>query len=199
MNPELSRELKLIKQRLDDLEQNRREVPLGLSLAAYQALTGSAADVTFDTIPTGFRHLKIICQARTDVSAENDGIILRFNADSGSSYDWQRLGANSTTVTGLSTIATTSIQVGQTEGANSRGDNFSPTEIMIYGYNRTDNEKWIMSRNAAFGDASVITDLFVQTRAGRWRNTAAITFIRLFPLVGPNFVAGSEFQLYGVR
>lgn len=200
MNPELSRELKLIKKRLDDLEQNRREVPLGLSLIAPpQILSGAVASVTFSDISQGYSHLTLVCQARTSVAAETDVILLRFNGDTGSNYDAQVFSVIDGTLLGVAGRAATSIGLGRCEGANSRASNFSPTQAKIFGYSLTDREKWLQALSASFGDVSADADLREEYRTGRWRSTAAITSITLLPNTGPNFVAGSEFQLYGVR
>lgn len=198
MNPELSRELKLIKQRLDDLEQNRREVPLGLSLAGTQ--TGSGTSISFSDISQSYRHLLLIGSVRSSVAAETDGLLMQFNGDTGSNYDWQRMSANNAALSGAVGRATTSIQVGAIEGANSRADSFSPVLAYIYLYSQgATYEKYTTSYNTFFGNVSADADMFLQLRGGRWRSTAAITSITLLPATGPNFVAGTGFQLYGVR
>lgn len=194
---ELQRQLTLLTRRVDELV--KPEVPLGLSLISSQILSGTAATVTFSSIPQSFRHLTLICQARTDAAAEADNIQLRFNADSSAIYDRQRLSANNTTLSGAAARAGTADQIGVCEAANSRASNFSPTHTYIYGYTRTDAEKNTLSHSSVFGDVSADTDLQIQFRAGRWRSTAAITSITLLPLTGPNFVSGSRFELYGVR
>lgn len=192
-------ELNRLKARLEGLERKQPEVPLGLSLVSSQTLSGSVTTVTFSTIPQGFRHLRLICQIRTDVAAENDGILLRFNGDTAGNYDWSRLNIIGTAVTATVARAATSIQVGLGEGANSRASNFSPTLAHIFGYTRTDNEKWVLSQNTAFGDVSADGDLILQERSGRWRSATAVSSITLLPLTGTNFVSGSRFDLYGVR
>jgi hypothetical protein len=199
MNPDLAREITLIKRRLDEIERGRLEVPLGLSLTSSQTLSGSVTTVTFSSIPQGYRHLLLICQARTDRAAEVDGVLIRFNGDSTAIYDRQSLTANNATLTGAAARAQTSIQIGAGEAANSRASNFSPTEATIYDYASTATEKWTLSQNANFGDVSADADLFWRSFAGRWRSTAAITSITILPNVGPNFVSGSIFQLYGIK
>jgi len=192
----LLREVGQLKREVANLR--KPEVPLGLSLIEPQILSGSAASVTFSAIPQTFRHLHLICEARTDLAAEADNVLLRFNADSGANYDRQRLTVNNATLSGASARAGTSDQIGVCEAANSRASNFSPVQTRIYGYTRTDAEKWTLSHSASFGDVSADADLQIQFRGGRWRSTAAITSIVLLPATGTNFVSGSRFQLYGI-
>ena len=174
------------------------ELPLGLSLIDLQA--GSGTSIAFSSIPQGFRHLMLIGAVRSSASAENDGLILQFNGDTGSNYDWQRMTANNTTLSGSVGRGVTSIQIGAIEAANSRAASFSPVHAYIYLYaNGTTYEKYTLSQNTMFGDVSADADMFVQLRGGRWRSTAAITSITLSPTTGPNFVANSGFQLYGIR
>lgn len=187
---QIERELKELKK--------QPETPLGLSLIATQS--GSGTSIAFSDISQNYRHLMLIGNARSSVAAENDGLLLRFNGDTGSNYDWQRMTANNATLSGAVGRGVTSIQVGAIEGANSRGDSFSPVHIHIYLYSQAAvYEKYTISHNVFFGDVSADADMFFQSRGGRWRSTAAITSITLLPLTGPNFVGGSGFQLYGVR
>lgn len=193
---ELVRQLTLLTRRVDELV--KPEVPLGLSFISEQVLTGTVASVTFSSIPTGFRRLLLIAQARTSAVVEADAVLLRFNGDTAGNYDRQSLTGNSATASAGGSRAQSSIQIGSCEAANSRASNFSPVSVEIFGYTGN-GEKWILSRSAVFGNVSADADLFLQVFAGRWRSTAAITSITLLPGTGPNFVAGSEFQLYGVR
>lgn len=174
------------------------EFPLGLSLIDVQSSSG--ATLSFSSIPQSFRHLMLVGSVRSSVSAENDGLLLQFNGDTGGNYDWQRLTANNATLSGAVGRGVTSIQVGAIEGANSRANSFSPVHIYIYLYAQSATyEKYTLSQNTFFGDVSADADMFLQLRGGRWRSTAAITSLSLAPLVGPNFVASSGFQLYGIR
>lgn len=171
---------------------------MGMSLIDLQA--GSGISIAFSDIPQSYRHLMLIGNVRSSVVAENDGLLMQFNGDTGSNYDWQRLTVNNATVTGAVGRGVTSIQVGAIEGASSRAASFSPVHIYIYLYSQAASyEKYTLSQNTFFGDVSADADMFYQSRGGRWRSTAAITSITLMPLTGPNFVAGSGFQLYGVR
>lgn len=198
MNPnDIAREITLIKRRLDEVERGRGEVPLGMSLVAETVLSGSVTIVTFSDISQSYRDLILTIQGRTDVAAEADAVLIRLNGDTGGNYDQQRITANHTTLSGLASRAGTSFAV-SADGANARASNFTASTFRIFGYTRTDAEKWAHSHTNNFGDISADTDLAITLRSHRWRNTAAITSITLLPLTGPNLVSGSRFTLYGV-
>jgi len=193
---ELVKQIADVQKRVDGLI--KPEVPLGLSLISESVFTGSATFVAFGSLPQGFRNLMLVVQARSDQASETEGVLVQFNGDASAAYDWERLTSNSATVAGLATRAATSIQFGLCEGANSRASNFSPTFGYVFGYALTTAEKWTISANATFGDVSADADLFLQIRAGRWRNTAAVQQVTFLPVTGPNFVSGSRFQVYGI-
>ena len=171
---------------------------LSNAFIAETVLAASAASVTFSNIPQGFRHLLIYSLGRSDAVLEADTLVIRFNNDSGSNYDVQRLTAGSTTVSAAATRATASSFIGQLEAANSRPANFAQSSILILGYSNSAIEKSAIGTGTIFGNTDADTDLFIVTRSLRWRNTNVITSIVIVPANGPNFVTGSSFQLYGI-
>lgn len=202
---------KVLQQLADEIALLKREVArlklaeapatsdLGLSLITVAA-TGANPSVTIPVTPQNYRHLLLMGQTRSSAAAENDGLLMQFNGDTGNNYDWQRLTANSTTLSGAVGRGVSSVQIGAIEGANSRADSFSPVQAYIYLYSQgVTYEKYCMAYNTFFGDVSADTDMFVQLRGGRWRNTDAITSITLLTSSTSNFVAGSGFELYGIR
>jgi hypothetical protein len=141
----------------------------------------------------------VFAQPRSSVAAEIENVLLRFNADSGSNYDAERLLANGVTASASVTgRATSGSFIGVCEGANSRAANFGGMVVFIPGYQRSDAEKIALGLSMAFGDASADADLFTNFQVLRWRNTNVVTSIVLLPATGPNFVSGSRFQLYGI-
>lgn len=169
-----------------------------LTLISETQLDSSVATVTFAEISNIFRNLMLTLQVRTDRVSEIDNVDLRFNGDSGANYDSQTVRGRDVLAIGQNTIAGTEATVGLAEAANSRANNFSPSLITIFSYTKTDREKWIITSSTKFGDVSIGTDMDVRVRSLRWRNVSAITSISLMPRVGPNFVSGSIFQLYGI-
>lgn len=171
---------------------------LSNAFIAETSLTSSIASVTFSNIPQGFRHLILITQMRSDQATENENLALRFNNDSSATYDLQSLIGNSATPSSGAARAGTSLLIGGGDGANARANSFAPSLSFIFGYSRSDIEKRTLSFTSFFGDLSADADMFAIFRAGGWRNKNVVTSIVLFPNIGPNFVSGSRFQLYGI-
>jgi len=168
---------------------------------AQSTLTGTAASVTFSSIPDDFRTLVLVCQLRTDRVAELDSVHLRFNGDSGNNYDRYQVFFNAGATTyspsrGISAIQSLWI----CEAASSRASNFSAGITYLPGYKQTDRDKWaIAGLSEAYGDVSADNDMYLRYGSGRWRNNNAITSITILPDIGPNFVADCVLQLYGIR
>jgi len=161
-------------------------------------LTGSEASVTFSTIPGTYRSLVLQCQARTDRAAEGDEIGLIINTDAGNNYDRIQTTTVHGAATGSAGRAEAVMFLGPPEAANSRASSFSVITAKFVGYALTDREKYVIAHGGRMGDVSADTDLYIIGRYLRWRSTAAITTLALSPTVGPNFVSGSRFTLYGV-
>lgn len=168
-------------------------------LISETVLGAPAASVTFAAIPGTYRSLMIHTQGRSDRAAESDSLIVRFNADAGNNYDWMQHYASTGAHIVQAFRAQSKIQSVDISAANGRANNWTTGWALIIGYALADREKWLISPTAAvFGDVSADTDLIMRQLTGRWRNTAAITSILLLPNVGPNFVTGSRFTLYGI-
>lgn len=166
-----------------------------MSLISETVLSVAAASVTFTSIPQGFRHLMMMAQVRTDQASELDTVIFRFNGDTGSNYDYSAIQNGTFSATSR---AVTFIVAGFSEAANSRANCFSLVQTYISAYARNDMEKYTSSYGGAFGNLSADADLFYIYAYGHWRSFAPITSITILPTPGPNFIALSRFQLYGI-
>ena len=168
------------------------------NLITSTTLSTSTASVTFSSLPTTFTDLLIKCSTRSDQPSVLDLVIGTFNGSSASNYDNYSLignGANSVSNRGLSQPY---MRFGYTDG-NSAGSNiFGATEIYIPNYQSSTNK--IASGFSGSGNNSTsAADAFVTMYATRWALTSAITSITISPINGPNWIAGSTFQLYGIK
>jgi hypothetical protein len=155
---------------------------------------GGAASVTL-TVPTGYRQLIVYWAARCDNgSAQLLG--LRMNADTGANYDSQIVTTASTTTTGVTVIAGTSIRVGVVTPTASPASSFNMGEFKVPYYDLTTMHKFVTG-NMARADQHSSGNVYTETIAGKWRNTAAITSLTLLPAAG-NFIEHSRFTLYGL-
>lgn len=170
--------------------------PQGLVKIAEQSLSGTAASVTFSSIPATFRALRIVTQARGDFAATSIAWGLRFNADSSAVYNFQQLLVSGTSVTASQAQSETRGYLGEISASTAPAGAPANHEITIANYAGT----------TLWKQATTTMTMTTGTGAGGmhsrqlgtlWRNTAAITSITLLPDSG-NFISGSNFTLYGM-
>jgi hypothetical protein len=150
---------------------------------ATQTLVSAASSVTFSSIPSTYTDLVLIVNsART---ASNDSVSLEFNGDTGSNYSRLLMyGTGSSAATFRESNATL-IEIGVQDTSNC-------TNIFnVINYANTTSNKSVVARANATG-------VRVSYGIGVWRNTSAITSIKL-ATGGSTFIAGSTFTLYGIK
>ncbi len=194
----LVREVAELKRRVGHLETLERE---GSFVALdKEELTVAAPSVTLNcdsTISAAYIALKIVMYVRTDRATTFDQIAVRFNSDTGANYDFlvSQISHSGVLAT-AETIATNAIQI-LCVGDTAPADVFSGHEMIIPDYAGANEKSFrvIGERKVAESTGS----LHIVDGAGWWRNTDPITKIDLTPLVGPNFIAGSRFYLFGLK
>lgn len=167
-----------------------------LSRIDVQALGADAGSVTFSSIPASYEHLMIVWTAR-GTDGGNPNINMQFNGDTGANYDRELVIGVGATVTSAPDIAQASITIaGAMPGSGAAAGAAASGRITIMSYARTTFHK---SAVCDFSDlrGTVSSDALAGLTGGRWRNTAAITSVNLFPSAS-NFLAGSVFSLYGL-
>jgi hypothetical protein len=153
---------------------------------ATVTLGSAAASVTFGSIPTTYRDLIIVTDTLNSSGSEN--MKMRFNSDTGGNYSMIGLRGNGSSP---SSGSLSNQSVGYADNlAFGDASNRHNHIIQFLDYSTTDKHKTFLSRasNASRGVDSI---------AGRWASTSAITTIRLFYEVG-NITSGSRFDLYGI-
>jgi hypothetical protein len=159
---------------------------------ASQTLGSDTATVSFTSIPATWTDLILVGWVQSTRADNLEGIILRFNSDDGTNYSITKL-------TGNGSSAASERQSSTSDGAwQITGGN--PTEratvfAHIQSYANTNVYKTSL---VGSGIASVSSAL-VTRGVHLWRSTAAITSVRLLPVVGPNLKSGSTFALYGIK
>jgi hypothetical protein len=152
---------------------------------ATRTLTGTAASVTFSSIPATYRDLVVVYRG-TSANTGIGSFTMRFNSDAATNYSYMLMDANAAGVTSP-TNSFTSAVAGLTISSS---QNISIAHIMDY--SATDKHKTVIARGNAMGDS------FVRVVASRWANTAAITSILCRTDQGSNFNSGATFSLYGI-
>jgi hypothetical protein len=164
---------------------------------ATQLLSSTAATVTFDNIPQGYKHLQLRQMARLNVSDLGTEITrLRFNDDSSASYS-QHAVYGTRSAAGASAAAS---QTMTNSGALLQRSNntlvftVGITDILDY----SNINKYKTVRTLTGGDDNTDGG-WLGIYSGLWQNTAGITKIVLTPTAAINFGVNSRFSLYGIR
>jgi hypothetical protein len=148
---------------------------------ATVTLGSSASSVTFSSIPATYRDLILVFDG---TATANSVVNFRYNGDSGANYYRVGMEGDGTTASSYFGTDATSLRVINWRTARSNAIH------QIMDYSATDKHKTSISRGNP-------TDVGVQSAAGRWASTAAITSIAL-TLDANQFAAGCTFSLYGI-
>jgi hypothetical protein len=158
---------------------------------------GSAqASVTFSSIPNTYKYLVVLFSVRSSDQASANNIIVRFNGDSGSNYDYRQLYSASSVGTDAA-AATTGIVVGAFTPTSGPTGAFSPGTFTIFDYASTSKGKAI-SGTSGRSDTTSAANQNVNVHYGFWRTTgSAVTSLTVLPAAG-NLATDCRFTLYGV-
>lgn len=181
-------------------QQGRGGGPVGAYDAlATVTLSASASSIVFAGIPAGYQHLQLRIFARSDHPsfAGVDGN-LTFNGDTGANYSWHYLLGFGTGITSSGSANQSNIVPGIiASGGGSPANVFAASIIDILDYASTTKNKTTRALDGLEPNQSSGRDL--RLSSGSWRNTAAITSLRLVTSPSQNFIANSSFALYGVK
>ena len=160
-------------------------------------LTGTQASIEFTSIPSTYSHLQIRLMARSNRSAVvNDSFHLQFNSDTGSTYNNHYLNGDGSSAAAGAETSVTNISLYRIAGAGAGTNTFGVSVIDILDYKNTN--KYTTVRGLSGIDNNGAGN--VSLGSGLWRNTAAITSIKLFPNNGSSsFVQYSTADLYGIK
>jgi len=164
---------------------------------ATTLLASSATNVTFSSIPQGYKNLQIRIIARGDTSGYNDtSVLMQLNGDTGSNYSFHGLGGDGSASTYAFGSATqTNANIGGVSAAAGLASSFGVLVTDILDYSNVYKFKTVRS----LGGADRNGNGTVYLHSGLWQNTAAITSIKIYPGNSTNWVANSRFSLYGIK
>jgi hypothetical protein len=152
--------------------------------------TGSSAVIDFTTIPQTYTDLVLVVQATTPSGATT--LATRFSTDNGSTFDantnYSRtfLYGDGSSAASARNTSISSAYLGSIETST-----ITTYIVQFMNYSNTTTYKTLLARaNNTSWTAAGIVDL--------WRNTAAISGIRLLNLDGFNFSSTTTATLYGI-
>lgn len=156
-----------------------------------QALSASASSINFNNIPTTkngrtIRDLVLVMQAG---ATANSNWYVRFNGDTGSSYNYIILGGNGTTI-GATTSSSLTYFFPNYFDTLDNTLNYQASLHML-DFAKTDKNKTVLTRTNKPGNG-------ISAGAARWASVNAITSITITVDVN-QFIAGSRFALYGIE
>ena len=148
--------------------------------------------VTFSGLGSysAYKHLQIRLVARESVAADQGGVVVQFNADTGNNYYNHALEGNGSSVSSLG-FDSTSIRTFSALGNTSTASAFGAGVLDILDF--SSSSKRTTLRALTYGWYG-----YIYLSSGLWNNTAAITSIRLAGVYG-GFKTGSRFSLYGIK
>ncbi len=168
-------------------------------LLETQVLGTAVASVTFSSLSTysNYQHLQIRYVARSSQANEYAGISMTFNSDTASNYSWHGLKGDGGSVSSSGVANSSAVETYQWEmpGASNAANIFGAGVYDILDLFETTKNKtvrWFGGRGAVN-----TADKQIVLGSGAWRNTTAISSIRL--ATSATFVVGSRFSLYGIK
>ena len=157
---------------------------------ASQTLTSAVTDITFSSISGAYTDLVLL--ASIAQSAGGGGFRFQFNSDTGSNYSTTELGSYEGTVYLAKPANATGGYLTYNSGVPLNA--FQPAIINFMNYSNTTTYKTTLAHLGNTSDNGRGIDV----TANLWRNTAAITTIKMY-MSANNFIVGSTFSLYGIK
>jgi len=165
------------------------------SIATVSVGSGGAANVEFTSIPATFTHLQIRGIAKDDNTGSLDNLQMQYNGDTDANYKSHFLYGNGSVVgAGVGGGDSTMLGARVTGGNASYANIFGVFVIDILDYANTN--KYKVHRSLSGHDENGLGEVFFES--GLWRNTNAITSIKLYAQ-DFNWKQYSQFALYGIK
>jgi hypothetical protein len=173
-----------------------------ISTAAFESiqtitLSTAASNITFNSIVGTYKSLQIRYLAKTSRALVNDSAKIEINGDTTTTnYRSHSLNGDSANVYAETTA--NAIALGGFPG-NTNASMFGVGVLDFIDYSNTSKYKTIRSFEGFDQNSPASGNKWIGIDSGLWMSTAAITSIKITPNIGPNFVTGSTFALYGIK
>ena len=159
-------------------------------ISAVTVGAGGAASIDFSSIPSTYTDLLLKISGRSNTSAIDDNLYIKFN-NSSTSFTFRYLQGNGSSAYS----ATASLNyIGTISAASATSSTFGNAEIYLPNYagsnNKSISNDTVAENNASSSSATLTATL--------WSNTAAINQVTVLPASG-SFVQYSTAYLYGIK
>lgn len=165
----------------------------------------NSASITFSSIPSTYRDLRLIVNYATDVTGNFNGTVrMQLNNDTASNYTfqyWNSENANTPTMGTGSGQAHVTLGSGGPSASNN-SSNRNPIDVYFSEYANTSIRKngvtnnWGGGVSDSGGSSSGNPYNYVYAAAWEWFNTSAISTIKVYP--STNNFTNATFHLYGI-
>jgi hypothetical protein len=157
----------------------------------------SSNTVGFTSIPQIYTHLQVRGIIRGGVAATGfHQAYVQLNLDTGNNYSTHYLSGDGSSGSSSNTVSSNYITVAAIPGTNNTASVFSSMVLDIFDY--TNTNKFKTTRSLAGADENGAG--YCWFSSGNWRNTNAITSLKLYANNGSAvFAQYSSFALYGVK
>lgn len=156
--------------------------------------TGTA-QIVFSGIPDSYTNLKLVLVARGTRVDNSTNVLMYFNGDTGTNYNYQYFIAYGASTTANESLNKISMYLGAMPTALSPGPAASQFNVDLSGY-RTPFNKTMWSSNVDYYSYSAGYQKQT-TYSGYWKDVSPITSIHLYPQYG-GFASGTVAVLYGM-
>jgi hypothetical protein len=170
----------------------------GMKLISEQILASPALPITFSSIASTYRDLKLIINARSNGGAyETDSLLLTLNGDTGNNYAYQVLDVINTTVQGSNSYSQPSFYGGSYPTPNTAAGLSGISEIFFPNYASTNFKKSAIVDNC-YRVGTGNGKYYMKKISAWWDSANAINQISITAQYAQNFAVGSTFSLYGI-
>ena len=178
----------------------------GKSFSSFESIqtatvgAGGASNIEFTSIPATYTHLQIrgIAQETRATYGISDGN-MQFNSDTGTNYSRHNIQGTGSAVVANGDANLTFITLADGMWGTSTGGSFGVSIVDILDYANTNKYKTVRVLSGVdFNGTLAGYGGYVGILSGNWRNTNAITSIKINAQTG-NFTLYSSFALYGIK
>ena len=163
-------------------------------LISSNILSTATASVTFSSIPATYTDLVVRATFRATGSGTGREMAVSFNGTT-TGYSFTLLNGTSGVITSTRSSNDSSLSQLAMDSAGNTADTFSSFEAYIPSYTASQNKPVLLMIAT---EENATNSAWLQANAGLWRNTAAITSVKVDAQF-TTFVSGSSFYLYGIK
>jgi hypothetical protein len=162
----------------------------GMTLISTTTMSGGT--VTLSSIPTTYKHLLITIVGAKINADTNNGLLMRFNGDSGSNYNYSSFSITGSTLGAETQSGVSFVLVGNIAPNSASGRLLHSSMTWLPNYTNTSGNQFYSTQTYSSRTSSQV---FATTSTGNYGKSAAVTSISFTN--GEPFSAGTIY-LYGV-